>query len=106
MAIKFSATTVSLHMFDLEETAQLLSKLGFDGAEWRVRRIPDGKRSDDASGWSSCLLHLGSRSDTNSGYGIGHEPWQVAMLPVPPDRLRRRLVKWAKRVAKFCDRLA
>jgi sugar phosphate isomerase/epimerase len=53
MTMKCCATTVSLPMFDLEETAELLSRLGYDGAEWRVRRIPEDKRGEPFTPWGN-----------------------------------------------------
>ena len=41
--MKFSVTTVMMPDCDLDETAALLSELGYDGVEWRVRRIPEDK---------------------------------------------------------------
>ena len=51
--MRFSATTVMIPDCDLEETAQLLSELGYDGAEWRVRRIPDAQRGQPYTPWGN-----------------------------------------------------
>jgi sugar phosphate isomerase/epimerase len=37
----------------MEETAALLSSLGYDGAEWRVRRIPEGARGQPFTPWGN-----------------------------------------------------
>lgn len=51
--MRFSATTVMIPDYDLEETARLLSDLGYDGAEWRVRRIPDSRRGEPYTPWGN-----------------------------------------------------
>jgi len=51
--IKISATTVMLPQYDMEETAALLSRLGYDGAEWRIRRIPAGVRGQAFNPWGN-----------------------------------------------------
>lgn len=48
-----SATTVMVPEHDLRETAVLLKRLGFDGAEWRCRYIPDGQRDQAYSPWGN-----------------------------------------------------
>ncbi|NPV46686.1 MAG: sugar phosphate isomerase/epimerase [Armatimonadetes bacterium] len=53
MSIRISATTVMLPDYDMEETAQLLSRLGFDGAEWRCRHIPESARDQPYSPWGN-----------------------------------------------------
>jgi sugar phosphate isomerase/epimerase len=42
-----------LPQYDMEETAALLSRLGYDGAEWRIRRIPAGARGQSFSPWGN-----------------------------------------------------
>ncbi|MEM2886301.1 MAG: hypothetical protein QXF24_09465, partial [Thermoproteota archaeon] len=51
--MKISATTVMMPQFDMEETAALLSRLGYDGAEWRVRRIPEWARGQPFTPWGN-----------------------------------------------------
>jgi len=51
--MKISATTVMMPQFDMEETAALLSRLGCDGAEWRVRWIPKEARGEPYSPWGN-----------------------------------------------------
>ena len=51
--MKFSATTVMMPEHDLRETAELLAHLGFDGAEWRCRQIPDSQREAAFSPWGN-----------------------------------------------------
>ena len=51
--MKYCATTVALPQFDMRETAELLSRLGFDGAEWRVRRIPEERKGEAYSPWGN-----------------------------------------------------
>lgn len=51
--MRFSATTVMIPEYDLEETAQLLSELGYDGAEWRVRRIRSELNGQPYSPWGN-----------------------------------------------------
>ncbi len=48
-----SATTVMMPEYDLRETAQLLARLGFDGAEWRCRHIPASQRDQGWSPWGN-----------------------------------------------------
>ena len=66
--MKYGATTVALPQFDMRETAELLSRLGFDGAEWRVRRIPEERRGEPYSPWGNHKNdlspdHLKARAD-------------------------------------------
>ncbi len=49
--MKYSATTVLLPELGLEEQAALLQRLGFDGVEWRVRRVPEGARGQGYGFW-------------------------------------------------------
>jgi sugar phosphate isomerase/epimerase len=51
--MKISATTVMIPEYDLRETAALLSKLGFHGVEWRVRRIPAEQLGKPFSFWGN-----------------------------------------------------
>ena len=37
--MQYSLSTVILPEYGMEETAELLRRTGFDGAEWRVRRV-------------------------------------------------------------------
>lgn len=49
--MKISATTVMMPQYDMRETAEVLSRLGFDGAEWRCRYIPAGQEDKPYSPW-------------------------------------------------------
>ena len=49
----FSATTVMMPEFDLKETCVVLKRLGFQGVEWRTRRIPDNKSNEPYSFWGN-----------------------------------------------------
>jgi len=49
--MRYSATSVMLPELTLEEQAALLQRLGFDGIEWRVRRVPDSARGKGYSEW-------------------------------------------------------
>ncbi len=49
--MRYSATSVMMPELELEEQAALLQRLGFDGIEWRVRRVPDGQRGKGYSNW-------------------------------------------------------
>lgn len=51
--MRFSATTVMIPDYDLEETARLLAELGYDASEWRVRRIPSEQRDKPYSPWGN-----------------------------------------------------
>lgn len=51
--MKFSVTTVMMPDCDLDETAALLSELGYDGVEWRVRRIPEDKKGGPYDAWGN-----------------------------------------------------
>lgn len=48
-----SATTVMMPEHDLRETVALLAELGFDGAEWRCRHIPEGQQDKAYSPWGN-----------------------------------------------------
>jgi len=47
------ATTVMMPEYDMRETAECLARLGFDGAEWRCRHIPEGQQGKDYSPWGN-----------------------------------------------------
>jgi sugar phosphate isomerase/epimerase len=49
--MKYSATSVMLPDLDMAEQAALLQRLGFDGIEWRVRRVSEGARGKGYSPW-------------------------------------------------------
>ena len=49
--MRYSATSVMLPELTLEEQAALLQRLGFDGIEWRVRRVTDSGRGKGYSEW-------------------------------------------------------
>jgi len=51
--MKISATTVMLPQYDMDETASLLSRLGYDGAEWRIRSITGAARGQPFSPWGN-----------------------------------------------------
>lgn len=51
--MKLSATTVMMPEHDLRETAELLCELGFDGAEWRCRRVPEAQVGKPWSPWGN-----------------------------------------------------
>jgi sugar phosphate isomerase/epimerase len=56
--MKISATTVMLPEYDLVQTCQLLQRLGFDGVEWRVRRLAPGQENAAPSAWGRHLSDL------------------------------------------------
>lgn len=56
--MKFSATTVMLPHVDLQQTCKLLSDLGFDGVELRVRRLAPERANDAPSPWGRHLTDL------------------------------------------------
>lgn len=60
--------------YDMEETASFVSQLGFDGIEWRVRRIRDDQ------------------------LGKPYSPWGNAKNDLPPERL----VKEAEHLRRVC----
>jgi sugar phosphate isomerase/epimerase len=49
--MRYSATSVMMPELTMEEQAALLQRLGFDGVEWRVRRVPEGQRGQGYSEW-------------------------------------------------------
>lgn len=51
--MKISATTVMMPQYDMRETAECLSRLGFDGVEWRCRHIPAGTEDKPYSPWGN-----------------------------------------------------
>jgi len=51
--MRYSATSVMLPDLDLVEQAALLQKLGYDGIEWRVRRVSDEARAAGYSNWGA-----------------------------------------------------
>lgn len=56
--MKISATSVMLPEYDLQQTCALLQRLGFDGVEWRVRRLAPGQESAAPSPWGRHLADL------------------------------------------------
>jgi hypothetical protein len=56
--MKISATTVMLPEYDLVQTCELLQRLGFDGVEWRVRRLAPGQENAAPSAWGRHLTDL------------------------------------------------
>ena len=56
--MKISATTVMMPEFDLAQTCALLQRLGFDGVEWRVRRLAAGQENAAPSSWGRHLTDL------------------------------------------------
>jgi len=51
--MRYSATSVMLPQLTMEEQAALLRKLGYDGIEWRVRRVSDETRKRPFSEWGA-----------------------------------------------------
>ncbi len=51
--MRYSATSVMMPELTLEEQAALLQRLGFDGIEWRVRRVSDEQRGKGFSEWGA-----------------------------------------------------
>ena len=49
--MRYSATSVMMPDLTLEEQVALLHRLGFDGIEWRVRRVSDEQRGRGFSEW-------------------------------------------------------
>lgn len=56
--VKISATTVMLPDYNVQQTCELLHRFGFDGVEWRVRRLPPGQESAPPSPWGRHLTDL------------------------------------------------
>ena len=51
--MRYSATSVMMPELTLEEQAALLVRFGFDGIEWRVRRVSDEQRGKGFSEWGA-----------------------------------------------------
>lgn len=51
--MKICATTVMMPEYDMRETAECLSRLGFDGAEWRCRPLADSVKDQPYSPWGN-----------------------------------------------------
>jgi len=51
--MRYSATSVMLPDLELVEQAALLSRLGYDGIEWRVRRVSEEARARGYSTWGA-----------------------------------------------------
>ncbi|MBI5834098.1 MAG: sugar phosphate isomerase/epimerase [Armatimonadetes bacterium] len=56
--MKVCATTVMMPEHDLPEAAEFLAGLGFDGVEWRCRRISDEQRAQPYSNWGNHRFDL------------------------------------------------
>jgi len=56
--MKISVTTVMLPHLDLRQTCELLKRLGFDGMELRVRRLPAERANEAPSPWGRHLTDL------------------------------------------------
>ncbi len=51
--MRYSATSVMLPQVTMEEQAALLQRLGYDGVEWRVRRVSEETRRQPFSEWGA-----------------------------------------------------
>jgi len=51
--MRYSATSVMLPNLTMEEQAALLKKLGYEGVEWRVRRVSEQTRKQPFSEWGA-----------------------------------------------------
>jgi len=51
--MRYSATSVMLPQLSIEEQAALLQRLGYDGIEWRVRRVSAEARARGFSEWGA-----------------------------------------------------
>ena len=51
--MRYSATSVMLPALTMEEQAALLQRLGYDGVEWRVRRVSEETRRQPFSEWGA-----------------------------------------------------
>lgn len=51
--MRYSATSVMLPELTMEEQAALLQRLGYDGLEWRVRRVSEEARGKGFSEWGA-----------------------------------------------------
>jgi len=49
--MRYCATSVMLPDLTMQEQAALLQGLGYDGIEWRVRRVPESRRGQGYSPW-------------------------------------------------------
>lgn len=56
--MKLSATSVMMPEFDLRQTFKLLSELGYDGVELRVRRLAPERANEKPSPWGRHLTNL------------------------------------------------
>lgn len=56
--MNISVTSVMLPHLDLQQTCRLLSDLGYDGVELRVRRLPPERANDEPSPWGRHLTSL------------------------------------------------
>ncbi len=73
--IKLCATTVMIPECDLVETCRLLSKYGYQGVEWRVRRMPESARN-----------------------AAEYSPWGKVKNDLTPERF----LKEAKEISRIC----
>ena len=51
--MRYSATSVMLPALTMEEQAALLRRFGYDGIEWRVRRVSEATRREGFSEWGA-----------------------------------------------------
>ncbi|MCX7806866.1 MAG: sugar phosphate isomerase/epimerase, partial [Planctomycetota bacterium] len=73
--IKLCATTVMIPECDLVETCRLLSRYGYQGVEWRVRRMPESARN-----------------------AAEYSPWGKVRNDLTPERF----LKEAKEIRRIC----
>jgi len=111
--MKFSATSVMLPHLDLPQTCGLLSDLGYDGIELRVRRLPPERAQEDPSPWGR---HLTDLSPDNivaranevksclAGHGLGVAAFASACDASDLDHVKL-LVEGALAVESPCIRL-
>ena len=109
--MKISATTVMIPQYDMRETAECLSRLGFDGAEWRCRHIPPGTETAAYSPWGNVKNDFSPNNLADRGeelvalsdeFGLGIVGLATAMSAAELDEVRKvaeGCAKWG--IGKF-----
>ncbi|MBI2303010.1 MAG: sugar phosphate isomerase/epimerase [Armatimonadetes bacterium] len=103
--MKLSATTVMVPEHDLRETAECLAGLGFDGAEWRCRHIPEAQRGQPYSPWGNVKNDLSPANLLERGQDLLAVSAELGLDVVGlATNMPATDLEEVRRVAEACDR--
>lgn len=79
--MKYSVFTTILPELDLDETIETLREHGYDGVEWRCRRIPEGRENEPYSFWGNHKNDLTPERLRSEGSEIGRKCREAGLEP-------------------------